>query len=201
LWALAQAAAAPGDVEKPPPTVKMRIAADAAGKGRKVTVRLDTAGRDPVTLLDRGRSVSFGIRARWRPWSIATADLIGDGRREIVVALYKSTRYLPEKHNCLFVYRYNGQDIYPLWLGSTLGRPFTAFAFDSAATGRGARLVTLDLWLDGRRGITIHRWTGFGFHKEASWGSWRSARLLSVREGRVEVIADGERLNRSLEGK
>ena len=201
IWAFYQRAGTSRKVEKPLPIVKSRIFADLGGHGRSVTIRLDTTDRNPVVLVDGSRRVSFNIRARWKPWSVTTADLDGDGRREIVVALYKSTRYIPEPHNCLFVYRYDGRDIYPLWLGSTLGRPFTAFAFGRVADEPRESLFTLDIGLDGRRGITMHRWTGFGFHKVRSWGDWQSAALLTVRDGHVRVMADGKRLDLSLEEK
>ena len=199
LWALLRTNGKPRTAEKPPPTVRSRMVADLDGKGRTVILRLDTTDSDPVTLIDGSRRVTFNMRARWKPWSVTTADLDGDGRREIVVAMYKSTRYIPQPHNCLFVYRYDGRQVYPLWLGSTMGRPFTAFIFCRATDNTRDRLVTLDIGLDGRRCLTIHRWTGFGFHKERSLGNWQRADLLSSRAGHVSVLADGKRLDLNME--
>ena len=186
-------------VERPPRPQPMRITADLEGTGRPATLRLNPQSADPVVVVSGGRTASTGIRRAWKPWRIAVSDLNGDGRREIVVALFKTTRSMPKPHNCLFVYRFDGRAITPLWLGSSMGRPFTDFAFGRIGDG-GNRLVTLDIRMDGGRSVTVHRWTGFGFRAERSWGSWKRARLVGIGHGRISVVADGRRVSRTLEG-
>ncbi|HLJ57723.1 MAG TPA: hypothetical protein VKT77_21990 [Chthonomonadaceae bacterium] len=179
--------------ETPPRTVHAVLRADLAGRGSQVTIRLDSAAEPPITLRDGRRAIDIGVRRHWRPWAIAAADIDGSGRRALIVALYKPTRYLRDPHNCLFVYRYNGREAHPLWLGSSLGRPFSAFAFTPALPGRRTRLVTLDFGLDGRRGVGIHSWDGFGFRCDAPVGRWRTAKIVGVQADGVQVIADGRR--------
>lgn len=177
----------------------MEVAAGFDSSGRKAVVILDPASANPVVIRYGGKAYSTLIRRRWHPWRVAVADLDGDGRQEIIVALYKTTRYIRTPHNCLFVYRYNGREVHPLWLSSTLGRPFTDFAFGRRSGSKYDSLVTLDFSLRGRRDVTIHRWTGFGFRKDSGWGDWGTARLVGVRNGQVVVEADGKKLVRRLE--
>lgn len=186
-----------GKAETPPRPVRSEISTDLLGTGNRVRIRLDPASATPVVVIDVGRKVAVPVKSRWRPWRIRVADLGGDGRREIVVAVFKPTHYILKPHNCLFVYRYDGRQAYALWQGSTLGRPFTDFTFGHIGTGEGERLVTLDVWLDGKRGVSVHRWNGFGFRREALWGRWKRARLVGIQNGRIVVIADGRRIERA----
>jgi len=181
--------------------VKTQTRINLKGAVRRFEVRLDLRSATPVVLVDGTKRIPLKIPLRWKPWSITTADLSGDGRRSIVVALFKSTRYIPERHNCLFVYRYDGSSVYPVWLGSSLGVPFTELGFGRTAPDRADKLVTLDVGLNGTKSIGVHSWMGFGFRKDRSWGAWRRAHLIGVRDGRVTLLADGKRIDRSLEGK
>lgn len=181
--------------ESPPHPARTSLAADLLGNGSSVTVRLDSTAEPPVTAGDSGRAFAVTVRRRWRPWAIAAADIDGSGRRALIVAVYKPTRYLPKPHNCLFVYRYDGRDVHPIWLGSSLGRPFTAFGFTPAARGHASKLITLDVGLAGSRSVAVHTWIGFGFRIERSQGRWRTARIATIERDRVQVVADGRTVN------
>lgn len=188
------------DAERPPGKVsRTEVAVTLDRSGRRATVIFDPSSATPVVIRHGGRSYSTLIPRRWHPWRVAVADLDGDGRQEVIVALYKTTRYIRTPHNCLFVYRYNGREVHPLWLGSTLGRPFTDFAFGRSSGSKTDSLVTLDISLRGRQDVTVHHWTGFGFRKDSGWGDWAAARLVGVRNGQVVVEADGKKIVRRLE--
>src|SRR5688572_68198 len=81
----------------------MSLEFDLDGDGRTERIQLDKWS-DPTLSIRQGKRLLWrGVPARWQPWKLAIADVDGDGRREIVVGVYKSTRFFPKPHNCLFI--------------------------------------------------------------------------------------------------
>jgi hypothetical protein len=175
------------------PSVQIRVA-DLDRDGRPERVVLAPT-RDPALSVWHGeRRLWQGVRRRWQPWKLAIADVDGDGRREIVVGVHKSTRYFPEPHNCLFIYRSAGSTVQPLWLGSSLSRPFTDFTFARLGKERAEALVALESMRGGKQCVTIYAWNGFGFTAERRLGAWSHARLVPGHRGPVVVEGDGRRI-------
>lgn len=173
---------------------RMVITSDLDADGRVERVELD-AGRDPsMTVCHSGVCLWRGVPRKWRPWKLTAADVDGDGSREMVVGVHKSTRFFPKPHNCLFVYGWDGRRAFPKWLGSSLSKPFTDFAFADLAGDRAQELVSLEIMRSGRKCIVLYSWSGFGFDFQWQRGSWRSARLVERNRGRVVVEADGKRI-------
>jgi FG-GAP-like repeat len=170
------------------------IEADLDGDGRRERIALDGTG-DRVLTVRRGRALVWqGVPRRWKPWKLATADVDGDGRREIVVGIYKATHYFPKPHNCLFMYDWEGQSASPKWLGSSLSKPFTDFAFaDLDADGRD-NLVAVETTREGKQCVAVYSWNGFGFTLDWQRGDWAKARLVAVPGVGLFVEADGERI-------
>jgi hypothetical protein len=164
---------------------------DLDGDGQRERISLYKES-DPALSIRHGRRVLWrGVPARWKPWKLAVADVDGDGRREIVVGVYKSTRYFPKPHNCLFIYDWDGRRAHPKWLGSSLSRPFVAFAFvDSNGDGQ-EELAAIEIKRDGRRCIALYSWNGFGFTLDWQRGDWQEARLIEAANGRIIIEADG----------
>src|SRR5438477_12638991 len=134
-----------------------------------------------VRIREGATLIWHGVPARWRPWRLAVVDLDADGRQEIVVALNKPTKYIPRRHETLFVYSFDGRQVWPKWKGSTLGRRFTDFAFANIF-GK-ARLITIDVLIDGKKRLVVRTWNGFGFKANWEWGAWKSAYLCNVQAG------------------
>jgi hypothetical protein len=167
---------------------------DLDGDGRKEQIILDK-GSDPSLSVKHGKVVLWrGVPAGWKPWKLAVADVDGDGRREIIVGVYKSTRYFPKPHNCLFIYAWDGRRAAPKWLGSSLARPFVDFAFvDSDGDGR-AELVAIETRRDGRRCLALYSWNGFGFTLDWQRGDWQELRLIEATKDEIIIEADGARV-------
>jgi hypothetical protein len=170
------------------------IDADLNHDGRIERVTLDDKS-DPALSVSRGRKTLWrGVHARWQPWKLLIADVDGDGRREIVVGIRKATRYFPKPHNCLFIYSWSGRRAFPKWLGSTLSKPFTDFAFSDLDKDGEDELIAIETMRDGKLCVAIYKWNGFGFTLDRQRGAWQSAKLLTDERGEIFVEADGARL-------
>jgi len=129
--------------------------------------------------LQRGR-VRRSLRlARYHPWKIGWARVAG--QRQLAVAVYKRTRFMPQPHNALFLYDWNDGRITPRWLGSRLSKPFTDFAFADLRGSGETELVSVEKNRDGRVCLMVYRWTGFGFEGEWQSQPYRRIRGLTVQ--------------------
>jgi hypothetical protein len=170
---------------------------DLDGDGQLERIRLDKAS-DPALSVRHGRRLVWsGVPARWKPWKLTVADVDGDGRSEILVGVYKATRFFPKPHNCLFIYSWDGRRAAPKWLGSSLSRPFTDFAFMKGDGKRMGSLVALETRRDGRRCVAVYSWNGFGFTLDWQQGDWQEARLIEAANNRIILEADGRRVTLS----
>jgi hypothetical protein len=170
---------------------------DLDGDGQIERIHLDK-GKDPSLSVRHGRRLLWrGVPARWKPWKLSVADVDGDGRSEILVGVYKSTRFFPKPHNCLFIYGWDGRRAAPKWLGSSLSKPFIDFAFLSGDGKRTGSLVALETKRDGRLCVAVYSWNGFGFTLDWQQGDWQQARLIETAGNRIIMEADGERITLS----
>jgi hypothetical protein len=174
---------------------KKSIEADLDFDGK--VERIDLNGdREQTLQIRRGEKLLWqGVPARWKPWKIEIADVDGDGRREIIVGVFKATKFFPKPHNCLFIYEFSGETAFPKWLGSSLSRPFTDFIFaDLNSEVAGDELVALETTLEGRKSLAVYHWNSFGYTLDWRRGEWRTAKILSAENKRISVEADGENI-------
>jgi hypothetical protein len=170
------------------------LQADLDGDGRKEQIVLDGSREPTLSVRRAGKRLWEGVPGRWRPWKLLLADVDGDGKREIVVGVRKTTRFFPRPHNCLFVYRFDGRTVRPKWLGSSLSRPFVDFAFANLDGDAADELVSVEIPRDGKRCVAVYSWNGFGFSMDRQQGPWRSVRLAQVGRNRVVLEADSGRV-------
>jgi poly-gamma-glutamate capsule biosynthesis protein CapA/YwtB (metallophosphatase superfamily) len=96
------------------------------------------------------------------PWKIDLFDVDNDGNPEIILGVYKSTRYDEKKENRLFVFNREKDYMYPKWLGSKLAYPFIDFKIDKSLGG----LILLEDLDDNKAyKIALYKWNGFGFDR------------------------------------
>jgi hypothetical protein len=110
------------------------------------------------------------------PWRIEAGDIDGDGKNEVLVGVYKRTRFDPERKNRLFVYDWYQDDLFPKWLGSSLSLPFYDFALGDVDGEGKDELVSLEWLKDGGSRVMIYKWSGFGF-----LGEWQANSLESIQ--------------------
>lgn len=173
-------------------TIKKSIDTDLDSDGKVERIDLD-ADREQTLQIRQGNKLLWqGVPARWKPWKIEIADVDGDGKREIIVGVFKSTKFFPKPHNCLFIYGFNGDTAFPKWLGSSLSRPFTDFTFADLNDEGGDELIAMETTLEGKMSLSVYHWNSFGFTLDWRRGDWQTATLLGVEEGLIQVEADGK---------
>ena len=170
------------------------ITRDLDGDGKIEKIVLD-AKRDPALRMFHGKKLVWqGILRSLKPWKITTADVDGDGQREIILGVHKGTRFFPKPHNCLFIYNWDGTSASKKWLGSSLSKPFTDFTFGQLDSDRDEELVSLETLADGKKCVMVYSWNGFGFDADWQSGAWPQARLIGVYQGKVIVEVNGRRV-------
>lgn len=116
----------------------------------------------------RGYRPVFVDRERgFHPWRIAIAELDGDSLPEVLVGVYKKSRFDPTPRTRLFVFDWTEDGtLFPKWLGSNLGAPFDDFVPVSRPNGRG-ELLTWERRARGNGVLRLFSWNGFGFNLES----------------------------------
>lgn len=94
-------------------------------------------------------------------YQFQTGDVDGDGHRDALVGVIKSTRFYPEKGRRLFIFKQVGGKVRPMWLGSKLGGILQDFRFTTDGCVRSLETTTDDRYV-----VAEYRWSGFGMQFE-----------------------------------
>jgi len=97
------------------------------------------------------------------PWRVHITDVDGDGMKELSVGVYKKTRLDPVMAKRPFLYNWDGNTIYPKWLGSRLSRPFDDYLFCDMDNDSVEELISIEQTDSKNKLINVYRWKGFGF--------------------------------------
>ncbi|MEZ5307183.1 MAG: CapA family protein [Pyrinomonadaceae bacterium] len=144
-------------------TKRSMITADLDSDGTPEIIDLD-GSRENTIEIRHGKELKWqGVPTGWKPWKIDTADVDGDGIKEVIVGVFKKTKFLPIPHNCLFVYGWKDGRAFPKWLGSRLSRPFTDFRFEDLDGKDGEELIALESDAAGNPSTAVYVWDSFGF--------------------------------------
>jgi len=96
-----------------------------------------------LVIKDGARVFEYDIKDL-KPWKVQTADVDGDGKKEISIGVFKTARFHPVEAKRPFIYNWSEKEgIYPKWLGD--------------------ELVSIELLSDGRKIVNSYNWKGFGF--------------------------------------
>lgn len=146
-----------------------------------------------LTVLERDQTPWRQNLSAIRPWKLETANVVGDGHREIVLGVYKKNRFFPYLHAGLYIYAWINRTLAPIWRGSNLSEPFIDFAF--VPEPHADILAAVEIKASGRRCLATYRWQNFGFVRETRSGDWKRAKIDSVKNGVIVVHADGRKIS------
>ena len=146
--------------------------ADLEGDGKPETIAITCRkledgrpmGGEVVVLQPKDGSLGLVWRQReLNPWKLWLADVDGDGKREIVVGVWKKSPKDPVMAKRTFVYSWNGKRMLPKWLGSRLSRRFDDFALADINKDGWDELLALEVAPKGKHRVAAYRWRCFGF--------------------------------------
>ncbi len=183
-----------GFIEKSANSYSKAIETDLDSDGKFERINLKNNRQNTLQIRHGKKLLWEGVPMRWKPWKLQIADVDGDGINEIIVGVYKPTKFFPKPHNCLFVYGWRNNKAYPKWLGSSLSRPFTDFQFANLDGEKGDELIALETTLKGKKSLGIYRWDSFGFTLQKKRGEWKNIESFEVKNGNISVEADGKNI-------
>lgn len=137
---------------QPGPPAQVLVEAPTGGVFRAIV--------PPLSLPYPGKMASLG-------------DIDQDGAPDLLLLVYKTTRFDPKPAWRPFVFTLREGNWRPKWLGSRVGRPLREAVL--VQTPNGPRLLTLETFASGQCGLTLYHWRGFGF-----WGEWTGPPLGEV---------------------
>ncbi len=97
-----------------------------------------------------------------KPWKIELSDIDGEGEKEIITAVRKTTRFDKTLKNRLFAFNLKNNKLVKKWTGSEVGGDWKDFIAADLIPIKGNELIFISKTKRGER-ISIYYWFNFGF--------------------------------------
>jgi len=121
------------------------------------------------------------VQAAYRPWQVWWSAK--DGEERLAVATYKSTKFAPFEHNCMFLFTWKNGAAAPCWLGSRLTRPYVEAAHADLRGDGQWRLAAVETTQNDGRGLSVYAPIQFGYANE-----WKTDAIPGLQR----IVAYGE---------
>jgi hypothetical protein len=163
------------------------VVSDIDSDGRTERVVLDPRNSHALSVSRNGKKLWEGVPAKWKPFKLRVANLDGLRVKSIVLGVFKSTRFFPKPHNCLFVYGWDEKrdEAFERWLGSSLSKPYLDFEFVRFEQDKYETLIAIERLKKNQVCLMAYRWNGFGF--DVLWQSKGFARAALANRGTVSL--------------
>lgn len=116
-----------------------------------------------------------------KPWKIEIGDIDGDGQKEILTAVRKTTHFDPEEKNRMFIFNYENNKLVKKWTGSQLAGVWNDFYVGDLLPIPGDELIFIEQTEEDKEKISIHYWFDFGFVMLAESGSYKDILNLTIK--------------------
>jgi hypothetical protein len=122
-----------------------------------------------------------------KPRKIDTADIDGDGEKELLITVYKATHYDAVRKNRLFVFQYH-KVLEKKWTGSEIAGTWKTFYTGDLMDRKGDELIFVQRAAGGKERLVIYYWFDFGFVLLAKSGEYPKITDVKVtKEKKLEV--------------
>lgn len=119
------------------------------------------------------------------PWKVQTCDVDGDGRLEVSLGVYKTSRFHPVMAKRPFIYNLHENGISPKWRGSRLSRPFDDYMFSDIDSDGADEILSIEQLADGTKVVNSYAWKGFGFESIGESKAYDD--ILTIRKDETAV--------------
>lgn len=120
-------------------------------------------------------------------WKIELADIDGDGQKELVTAVRKTTRHDKAVKNRLFIFNYTDGVLIKKWTGSQIAGSWKSFTVGDLVDIKGDEVLFISKARGGDR-IKVYYWFEFGFFLLAESEVYENVTGLSITgENRIHM--------------
>lgn len=135
-----------------------------------------------------------------KPWKIVLADVDGDGEKEILIAVHKTTHFDAEAKNRLFIFTFDGEKLYKKWTGSQIAGWWSDFYVGDLLPIRGEQLLFVER-IDGGARLQLYYWFDFGFQLLATSATYDDI-VDAVVQGENQLlltyVTNGKKVTRNV---
>lgn len=123
-----------------------------------------------------------------KPWKLELADVDGDGTKEIIIAVRKTTHFDQQERNRLFIFNFDGEKLYKKWTGSQIAGNWTNFYVGDLLSIPGDELIFIQQLENKEERLCIYYWLEFGFVQLAESDSYNQIENFKITgDNRIEI--------------
>ncbi|MDD3174107.1 MAG: hypothetical protein PHF63_10745 [Herbinix sp.] len=138
-----------------------------------------------------------------KPWKIELADIDGNGSKEILIAVNKTSHFDKSEKNRMFIFNYADNKLIKKWTGSEIAGIWENFAAGDFVPIKGDELVFIRQVENGER-VSVYYWFDFGFLLLAESNDYEDILSVSIRGENSILISyreDGKERSVTLKAK
>lgn len=115
-----------------------------------------------------------------KPWKLRLSDIDGDGEKELLCAVRKTTFYDREEKNRLFIFNYKEDKLVKKWTGSDIAGSWEDFITGELVDTKGEEIIFITATDAGLEKLFIYHWFDFGFLMLAQSGDFEDVLKVEI---------------------